>query len=105
MPQITGDYWAHQPRGLRDITRCLLGLHRAAMSGDLGYGEHVSRCTCGAIQMDRNGYWLQQEYRFRWVSRRTSARLVAADRQREQSRARMRQQQDAPADPQAGSGP
>jgi hypothetical protein len=96
-PQVTGDYWAHQPRGLRDIARCLSGFHRAVMSGDLRSGEHVDRCTCGAIQVNFSGYWLRQEYRFHRVSRRASAQLIAGDRQREQSWAAVRLQQTASA--------
>jgi hypothetical protein len=90
-PQITGGYWAHQPRGWLAILRCLLGRHRTAMSGDLSYGEHVDRCTCGAIQMDRDGWWMGQEYRFHRVSRRESARLLEVDRRREEQWAEIRQ--------------
>jgi hypothetical protein len=90
-PRIAGAYWSHQPRGWLDIIRCLLGRHRPAMSVDLSDGEHAARCTCGAIRTDRDGYWLSPEYRLHRVSRRESAEIIAADRQREEQWAEIRQ--------------
>lgn len=76
--RITGENWAHQPRGWRDVLRCLGGGHRAAMTAEDG-PDHVERCTCGAVSLD-GGPWLRSEP-FRRVSSAKSARLLAGARE------------------------
>lgn len=53
--------WLAEPRGWRDVARCLLGRHRPitmAIDRDASVNlALVSRCSCGAIRLgDR--YWL-----------------------------------------------
>jgi hypothetical protein len=95
-PRISGAYWSHQPRGWLAIIRCMVGRHRPAMSGDLSDGARVDRCTCGAIRMDRDGCWLDREYRLHRVSRRESAEIIAADRRREEQWAEIRRRWAGP---------
>lgn len=81
-PQITGDYWAHQPRGWRDVLRCTRGGHRTAMSGLVNYFTRVDRCTCGAIRID-GGFWAEGNPRRR-VSPEESARLLSEAREQKE---------------------
>jgi len=80
--QVTGGNWAHQPRGWRDVLRCLSGGHRPAMAGTDGL-DRVKRCTCGAISVN-GGPWLRSEP-FRRVSTARSARLLAEAREHQEA--------------------
>jgi hypothetical protein len=46
---IIGRDWYYEPRGWRDVVRCLLGRHRNITIGRV-YGDVVCRCSCGAIR-------------------------------------------------------
>lgn len=78
---IDGEYFAYQPRGPRDVIRCLLRRHRTAMSGYLPEGSFAERCTCGASRYD-GGRWLHDGKPFRLVGRERSELLIAADHER-----------------------
>jgi hypothetical protein len=53
---IAPDAWHTEPRGWRDVIRCLLGRHRNITIGTTGIAT-VRRCSCGAINLSDMG-WL-----------------------------------------------
>lgn len=54
---IFGRDWFREPRGWRDVLRCLFGRHRPVMVG-VGGHEIVYRCSCGAIRL-KHGVWME----------------------------------------------
>lgn len=48
--------WWNEPRGWRDVIRCLAGRHRVITSGFFD-GMFVSRCSCGAIRIGRRRWF------------------------------------------------
>lgn len=55
---LTDRDWSTEPRGMRDILRCMVGRHRA-ITVALDGGVVVSRCSCGAIAF--GGPWMGGE--------------------------------------------
>ena len=52
---LTDRDWHTEPRGKRDILRCLIGRHRGVTQA-IDDGVLVSRCSCGAISF--GGPWM-----------------------------------------------
>jgi hypothetical protein len=49
--------WYHEPRTFLDVIRCRLGWHQRITRAQDGK-NFVSRCSCGGLEFDRDGYWM-----------------------------------------------
>lgn len=66
--QLAGSGWWHERRTRWDVLRCVLGLHRPAVTGLAG-GMLVQRCTCGAFGPAPWVYLSSGEAREKWRTR------------------------------------
>jgi len=50
--------WYREPRGRWDVWRCKRGKHQR-ITRALHLGKVVCRCSCGGIELDYSGYWME----------------------------------------------
>lgn len=51
-----------EPRGWRDVARCLLGRHRVSLAGRVA-GMFIERCSCGAMRVNRRHWFESHPFR------------------------------------------